>query len=437
MNSLESLLKKAAEVLQQPNSILDYDEVAAFVGSFLKRADTFVEAVERHGSPLYVFDEGILLERVAQFAAAFKETLDDIRIFYAVKSNNHPALVGSLVRSGLGLDVSSGLELELALRSNCSDIIFSGPGKTEKELQLAAGHSDRVTVLMDSFGELDRLENAAAELQTRIKAGVRLNTDDRGLWRKFGIPLSRLDSFMQNAAGCSHVLLEGLQFHSSWNLDPGQQVNFIARLGESLQNLAQNRRELIKFIDIGGGYWPPQGEWLQWAGTSKGRLHRALLNTRSPSTEHYKLPSSPITTFAEKIGAAIQRHVTPYVDCRFYAEPGRWLCNDAMHILLTVVDKKAEDLVITDGGTNIIGWERFETDYFPIINLSRPSKSEHKCFILGSLCTPHDVWGYGYFGKKIEPGDLLLIPNQGAYTYSLRQEFIKPLPEVVALGSTG
>ncbi len=433
MNSFESLLKKAAEVLQQPNSVLDYDEVAALVGSFLKRADRFVAAAERHGSPLYVFDERALLERAAQFAAAFKETLGGIRIFYAVKSNNHPVLVGSLVKSGLGLDVSSGRELEMALGCNGSDIIFSGPGKTDTELQLAARHSSRVTVLMDSFGELDRLEKAAAGVQTQINAGVRLTTDERGLWRKFGIPLSGLDRFMQKAAGCSHVRLGGLQFHTSWNLEPGQQVNFIARLGESLQNLAQNRRELLKFIDIGGGYWPPQGEWLQWAGTSKGRLHRALLNTSSLSTEHYKLPSSPIAIFAEKIGAAIQRHLAPYVDCRFYAEPGRWLCNDAMHILLTVVDKKAEDLVITDGGTNIIGWERFETDYFPVINLSRPSKSEHKCFILGSLCTPHDVWGYGYFGKGIEPGDLLLIPNQGAYTYSLRQEFIKPLPEVVAL----
>jgi diaminopimelate decarboxylase len=437
MNSLESLLKKAAEVLQQPNSVLNYDEVAAFVGSFLKRADTFVETAHRHGSPLYVFEERALLERAAQFAAAFKETLGDIRIFYAVKSNNHPVLVSSLVRSGLGLDVSSGLELELALRCSCPDIIFSGPGKTDKELQLAVRHSNNVTVLIDSFGELDRLEKAAAELQTQINAGVRLTTDDRGLWRKFGIPLARLDGFMQKAIGCSHVLLGGLQFHTSWNLDPGQQVDFIARLGESLQNLAQNRRELIKFIDIGGGYWPPQGEWLQWAGTSKGRLHQALLNTSFPSTEHYKLSSSSITTFATKIGAAVQRHVVPYVDCLFYAEPGRWLCNDAMHILLTVVDKKSEDLVITDGGTNIIGWERFETDYFPVINLSRPSKSEHKCFILGSLCTPHDVWGYGYFGKGIEPGDLLLIPNQGAYTYSLRQEFIKPLPEVVALCSAG
>ena len=325
----------------------------------------------------------------------------------------------------------------MALDCKCSDIIFSGPGKTKKELQLAVSHCNKVTVLMDSFGELDRLEQVAAELQARVNAGVRLTTDDRGLWRKFGIPLSRLDSFIQKAAGCSHVLLSGLQFHTSWNLDPGPQVNFIERLGQSLQNLAQDRRQLFTFIDIGGGYWPPQGEWLQWAGTSKGRLHQALLNTSTPSTEHYKLPVSPITTFAAKIGAAIQRHVAPYVDCRFYAEPGRWLCNDAMHILLTVVDKKSEDLVITDGGTNIIGWERFETDYFPVINLSRPSKSEHKCFILGSLCTPHDVWGYSYFGKGIEPGDILLVPNQGAYTYSLRQEFIKPLPEVVPLDAAG
>jgi hypothetical protein len=35
--------------------------------------------------------------------------------------------------------------------------------------------------------------------------------------------------------------------------------------------------------------------------------------------------------------------------------------------------------------------------------------------------------------KHIEPGDILLIPNQGAYTYSFRQHFIKALPKVVYL----
>ena len=104
-----------------------------------------------------------------------------------------------------------------------------------------------------------------------------------------------------------------------------------------------------------------------------------------------------------------------------------------MHLILSVVDKKAPDLVITDAGTNAIGWERFETDYFPVLNLTRPLTRERDCLILGALCTPHDVWGYSYWGEDIRPGDILMIPTQGAYTYSLRQHFIKPLPRVVTV----
>ena len=90
-------------------------------------------------------------------------------------------------------------------------------------------------------------------------------------------------------------------------------------------------------------------------------------------------------------------------------------------------------MVITDAGTNAIGWERFEIDYCPILNLTRPSLQERECNILGSLCTPHDIWGYSYWGKDIQEGDILMIPEQGAYTYSLRQHFIKPLPQVITL----
>jgi diaminopimelate decarboxylase len=143
------------------------------------------------------------------------------------------------------------------------------------------------------------------------------------------------------------------------------------------------------------------------------------------------MPAVPIEYFARQIAKALRKHVFPHISTTVYLEPGRWICNDAMHIMLRVVDKKHDDLIITDGGTNAVGWERFETDYFPVINLTHPGKSENPCLILGSLCTPHDVWGYAYFGTKIEEGDLLLIPTQGAYTYSLRQNFIKPLPAVV------
>lgn len=433
MPKQESILSAAADVLARPTPLLSRPELDAFVRSFVQRRQTFLSAVAEHGSPLYVVEEAVLIERARQFVTAFAKELPELAVYYALKSNNCRAIASILVRAGLGLDVSSGLELASALDCGSRDIVFSGPGKTDSELLLAVENETRVTVLMDSFSELERLERIAAGAGVSVRAGVRLTTDETGLWRKFGIPLAELPRFASVAETCRHVLLRGLQFHTSWNLDPGHQVEYCSRLGEALRQLSVRERSRIEFIDIGGGFWPARGEWLQPAGTPEGRLIEATRTASRPGLRHHKCHAAPITEFARSIGTAARAHLFPSVDCRICVEPGRWLCNDAMHILLTVVDRKAEDLVITDAGTNAVGWERFETDYFPVINLSRPSPVEHECYVLGSLCTPHDVWGYAFHGEDIRPGDLLLVPTQGAYTYSLRQEFIKPLPRVVVL----
>ena len=83
--------------------------------------------------------------------------------------------------------------------------------------------------------------------------------------------------------------------------------------------------------------------------------------------------------------------------------------------------------------------ERASIANFPLARGDRdqPALAERECHVLGSLCTPHDVWGYSYYGADIQPGDVLLIPTQGAYTYSLRQHFIKPLPKVVVVRGGG
>lgn len=433
MYDSESILKTTSESTEQEPAILDHTEISSFVSGFLQRRDVFLQTCHRYGSPLYVVEESVLLERAEQFTNAFCQVLPDVRVYYAMKSNNHLQIVKTLVNAGLNLDVSSGLELQIALDSGAADIVFSGPGKTEKELNLAVENSDSTTVLVDSFGELELLQRIAAEKDTSIRAGVRLTTDSNGLWRKFGIPLNHLSRFLEAAKHCNHLSVQGLQFHTSWNLDPYNQVDFIARLGNTLSKLTSEQRSMVEFIDIGGGFWPSQGEWLQSSNTPQSHPSSAIKLRSAVKACHYKRHSTTIEEFAGQIAQAVRVHLFPYVSCRICAEPGRWLCNDAMHLLLTVVDKKARDLVITDAGTNAIGWERFETDYFPVINLSRPETIEHECYILGSLCTPHDVWGYSYWGKDIQPGDILMIPTQGAYTYSLRQEFIKPLPEVVML----
>jgi len=428
-----NVIKTAEQILAHETPRMDSRMLSEFVAGFVAKRETYLDLPRRHGSPLYILDEHVLQDRARQFMAAFQNRLKNVKFFYAMKSNNLPAISEFLIGQGLGLDVSSGEELKQAIALDAHEIIFSGPGKTPGELTFAAHHAGTVTVLMDSFGELDRLEQAAEKVGVRMRAGVRLTVDEHGLWRKFGIPLARLAEFIERAQKSKHISFRGLQFHSSWNLDPANQEKFIARLGEQIATLPDDHKALIRFIDIGGGYWPQQGEWLQAAGTPEGRLRQELKPGSADTSAHYCLPSTPIEGFARRLSGALREHISPHVECTVYLEPGRWICNDAMHILLTVIDKKADDLIITDGGGNAIGWERYETDYFPVINLTRPGVEEHPCLILGSLCTPHDVWGYGYFGEAIEPGDVLLIPTQGAYTYSLRQNFIKPLPAVAVL----
>lgn len=372
----------------------------------------------------------MIAARTAAFRKAFEPQLPDTGFYYAMKSNNCPDVSAAVLEAGFGLDVSSGVELSLALDLGAEDIIFSGPGKTDAELGLAVAHSTAVVVLVDSFGELTRLARIAERQGRTMAIGVRLTNDPRGLWRKFGIDSARLADFIAQCNTHAFIDFKGLQFHSSWNMGPERQIDFIRELGLCLAGLSEEDRQMIRFIDIGGGYWPEMGEWMQPAATGPGMVKQAL-GLPDTDRDHYLNPAIPIERFAKQLGKAIHTHLLSRVSCRICFEPGRWICHDAMHLLLTVIDKKYDDLAITDGGTNAVGWERFELDYFPVLNLSRPLLDEKPCMILGSLCTPHDVWGYSYWGEDIREGDILMIPTQGAYTYSLRQNFIKPVPDVI------
>jgi diaminopimelate decarboxylase len=434
--SSEGYAQRLAELLKQPTPLLDRQELEAFVQKFIKHREIFLRLVKNHGSPLYALDLETLTAKGRQFLSVFAGCHSAVRPYYAVKSNNHPEIARTLVGLGFGLDVSSGLELEMALECGAGAIIFSGPGKVDDELDLAVSHPDSVTLLLDSFAELDRVERMAAKRRATIRAGIRLTTQESGIWRKFGVPLDDLVRFFEAADRCEHVRLRGMQFHISWNLNPENQVRFLSRLGTTLRDLDQKHRLAIEFLDVGGGYWPPEGEWLQPAATSQGILSGAVGESPGRSTDHFIQAAVPLEEFSARIRQAIAEHLPADLNFTLCCEPGRWLCHEAMHILVTVVDRKAPDLVITDAGTNAVGWERFENDFFPVINLTRPSTAEQECLVAGSLCTPHDLWGYSYFGEDIQPGDLLLIPNQGAYTYSLKQHFIKPLPRVVVMNGT-
>ena len=322
-----TLTLHALELAGQHPPRLDEKELQAFVRSFLDRRDHFLNLSRAAGSPLYVIDTDNLAHKARRFRESFESAFGNIRIYYALKSNSHPLIAKTLIREGVGLDVSSGLELQLALECGAEDIVFSGPGKRPTELALALDHARQVTVLLDSFSELAMLDEMASKRRIEIVAGVRLTTEESGIWRKFGIPPGQLDEFFERAESCRNVRLRGLQFHISWNLSPEAQIAFIATLGAVLHDLPERHRAQIDFIDIGGGFWPEEGEWLQPAATPHGMILSALGDPLSHGREHYRRPACSIEEFASRLAQAFAQYLPDDVRCNICTEPGRWLCN--------------------------------------------------------------------------------------------------------------
>jgi diaminopimelate decarboxylase len=105
-------------------------------------------------------------------------------------------------------------------------------------------------------------------------------------------------------------------------------------------------------------------------------------------------------------------------------------------MLLRIIDikkNKNNSFGITDGSGNMIGWEKYEFFYYaPVINLSQfDTKNEIPFITYGSLCMPDDIWGYYMYTKGTpKPNDVIVVPFQGAYTYTFAQNFIKEIPPV-------
>ncbi len=410
-----------------------------------KKTAKIINIIKKHPTPFYLIDNDHLQKNIGEFSAAFKKYLPSCQPCYAVKSNHHPYLLKSAVQAGWGLEVASGRELLLSLKHDPPTVLFNGPGKTDEELTLALKHNNLVTVNIDSFGELKRLGALAKKQKKQIRAGVRIITKHHKPWNQFGISLENLKEFFNEAKKYKFIKLEGIHFHLSWNRNPDKYKKIFEELGRYLKiNFSQKELSEIKFIDFGGGFYPNAVEgYYPWttryslpmtAGALVQFINSYYHKKSEFQDDYFLVVSDPIEKFAKEISRAIKKYISPILkNCMYYTEPGRIICSNAMSVVVKVMDYKSPDAIITNGGVNISGWEYGELFYYPIINLNDFSLKEIKATIFGNLCTPHDIWGYFCYAKKIKEGDHLLITNQGAYRYSLAQEFIKAIPPVYVL----
>ncbi len=179
------------------------------------------QLAERFGTPAYVLDEGEVRLRCRAYLRAFPEA----DVFYAAKAFLCRAMANWVQEEGLGLDVCSAGELELAVSTGfpAERIVLHGNAKSPADLRTAL-RLGVGRIVIDSTSEIARLaalvpagsrQKVLIRVVPGIAAGghakIRTGTDDQ----KFGLSLT--DGSAQHAIarvlGQTGLELVGLHCH--------------------------------------------------------------------------------------------------------------------------------------------------------------------------------------------------------------------------------
>src|ERR1700693_1088605 len=123
-------------------------------GVLSAEAVDLVTLAEAGGTPFYCYASATLERHYRVFAGAFADV--DALVCYSLKANSNQAVIAILAQLGAGADVVSEGELLRARHVGipASKIVFSGVGKTQRELALAIDHGI-LSVNVESEAEIE------------------------------------------------------------------------------------------------------------------------------------------------------------------------------------------------------------------------------------------------------------------------------------------
>jgi diaminopimelate decarboxylase len=372
------------------------------------------------GTPVWVYSASEMRRRYRMFADAMVDAGVRADIHYAMKANDRLAVLRVFAALGAGADVVSEGELRRALAAGipADRIVFSGVGKSERELRLALAENI-AQINVESAEELDRLSALAATMGRAARVALRVNPDvDAGTHvkittgrarDKFGIPYADAVALYRRAGMLPGIEPVGLAAHI------GSQVLSLAPYRAAYQRLAELvvllRAEGMKVgvIDCGGG------------------LGIAYRDEASP------LPAA----FAGAIGGALRN-----LDVRVLVEPGRWLVGPAGVLLCSVILEKSAGgsrFIVLDAAMNDLIRPALYEAWHGIVPVSAVDAMGPltPADVVGPVCESGDTFARHRMLPPLAAGARVAIIDAGAYGAVMSSTYnARPLAaEVMADGS--
>lgn len=381
------------------------------------------ELAARFGTPTYVLDEAEVRARCRAYLRAFP----DADVLYAAKAFLCRAMAHWVREEGLGLDVCSAGELELAVTTGFPPdrILLHGNAKSPEDLRTAL-RLGVGRIVIDSTSEIARLA-AAVPAGTRqqvlvrvvpgIAAGghakIRTGTDDQ----KFGLSLA--DGSAQHAItrilGQPRLRLVGLHCHLGSQITTVKPyLSAVRRLVGLLARIHEQHGVTLPQLDIGGGH---------------GVAYR-------PGEDSMDIAALGAKVRAELAGGCAAAGLPVP---RLTVEPGRAIAGPsgvALYRVLSVKRTGEHTFVAVDGGMSDNPRPAlYGVRYAPWLVGRRSSAAPAPVSVVGRHCEAGDVLAAGVpLPGDVRPGDLIAVPVAGAYHLSMASGYnLVGRPPVVAV----
>jgi diaminopimelate decarboxylase len=387
--------------------------------------ELFVEEVRladlarEHGTPLFVYSRAAMLSALAAYQRGFAGR--KAKICYAMKANSSLAVLQVFARAGCGFDIVSGGELErvLAAGAKGGDIIFSGVGKTRREMRwaLKAGiHCFNV----ESEQELEVLSEVATETGIEAPVSLRVNPDVNPLTHpyistglkgnKFGIAHKEALRVYRRAVSLPGLRVVGIDCHI------GSQITQVSPYLDAMDRVLDLVTAIeaagipIQHIDFGGGL---------------GIVY------------HEEQPPAADVLWQRLLARLDARG---FGDRQLMIEPGRSLVGNAgvcVTEILYLKPGEGKNFCIVDAAMNDLPRPAMYEAFHQIVPLQPRGGKAASYDVVGPVCESGDWLGRD---RKLaaQQGDLLAVLSAGAYCMSMASNYnTRGRPtEVLVDGST-
>ena len=397
------------ETIQIMIKVSEYNKFLSYNKSKLFLEDIPLENLaERFDTPLFCYSVSQIEHNLTELQRAFKKVKP--LICYALKANFNSNIIKILSNLGCGIDVVSNGELQKSLKNGVDSqkIVFSGVGKTNKEIEIAIKKNIK-QINVESIEELNEIAIICKRLNRTINICLRVNPNVDAKTHekistgrsedKFGISDKKVNEIFKKYKTNKFIKIMGLSLHI------GSQVELLEPFYKAFRKIKLQILELkkegfnISSLDLGGG-----------VGIKYNDKNKIL----------------DIRSYAQLIDELFSD-----LDIEIIIEPGRYLVGSSGIILSRVIRTKSgknKDFAIIDAGMdNLIRPALYGAEH-KIIPVKKKGEKNLKSYdIVGPICETSDVFIKKMKIHRLNSDDLVVICSTGAYSscmasnYNLRE----------------